>query len=221
MAQPIDGSQNATDGSEAPPTGDAGRGAEAVKRALIEAAARRLGEAGPSNVTVRDIAKRAGVNHGQVHHYFGGKRGLLVEAMRSLARAHFEKTREETGGAAIPQLFNLADDPDYWRAVCQVTMEGDLDLARIEVDEDISVPRSAMREIMRRHSIEEDDLDFKAQFACIAALQLGWVALEDFLLLITDVAEEDRSALRARAKALLEQWIDRGLEEHATAKETP
>ena len=30
----------------------------------------------------RHLAERAGVNHGQVHHYFGGKRGLLEAAMR-------------------------------------------------------------------------------------------------------------------------------------------
>ena len=196
MAQPIDEGQ---------------RGADAVKAALIDATAARLSEAGPSSVSVRDIARRAGVNHGQVHHYFGGKRGLLVAAMRKLARDHFLRIGERSGGGAIPPAFSLADDPDYWRAVCQVMMEGDFELARIEVDEGMSVPRRALDALMERYAIAPDDLDFKARFAAITALQLGWVALEDFIMLVSDVADEDRDEVRERAKGLLEEWVDRSL----------
>ncbi|MCP4037579.1 MAG: TetR family transcriptional regulator, partial [bacterium] len=169
--------------------GDSSRGTDAVRTALIEAAASRLSEAGPRSVSVRDIARRAGVNHGQVHHYFGSKRGLLVAAMKKLAQDHFEATRTHSGGNPIPPLFVLAEDPDYWRAVCQIMMEGDIDLARIEVDEGISVPRTALASLMEQYGIASDDLDFKARFAMMAALQLGWVALEDFIMLISDVAE--------------------------------
>lgn len=189
------------------PLDDANRGADAVKAALIEAAAARLGEVGPSSVSVRDVARRAGVNHGQVHHYFGGKRGLLVAAMRKLARDHFLKTREQSAGGVIPPTFGLADDPDYWRAVCQVVMEGDLELARIEVDEDLSVPRRALAALMERYGIADDDLEFKARFASVTALQLGWVALEDFVMLVSDVADEDRAEVRERAKGLVAEWM--------------
>ena len=200
------------------PLDDPSRGADAVKAALIEAAAARLGEAGPSSVSVRDVARRAGVNHGQIHHYFRGKRGLLVAAMRKLARDHFRKTREKSADGVIPPTFGLADDPDYWRAVCQVVMAGDLELARIEVDEDISVPRRALAALMERYGIAEGDLDFKARFAAVTALQLGWVALEDFVLLVSDVADEDRAEVRERAKGLLEEWMKYALSDERSAE---
>ncbi len=226
MAEPTTPNPTAPSSGAPEVDSEAQRGADAVRRALIEAAAQRLGETGPSNVSVRDVARRAGVNHGQVHHYFGGKRGLLVAAMRKLATDHFELTRERSGGSPIPPLFVLAEDPDYWRAICQVTMEGDLDLARLEVDEDISIPRSAMRELMQRYEIADDDLDYKAQFASLVAMQLGWVALEDFIMLVADVRDEDRDEVRARAKAMLEGWIARTLgrlqtETPPTSEETP
>jgi AcrR family transcriptional regulator len=195
----------------AEPVDDAQRGADAVRAALIEAAATRLSEAGPSSVSVREVARRAGVNHGQVHHYFGGKRGLLIEAMRKLARDHLEKIGARSADGVIPPAFALADDPGYWRAVCQVMMEGDLELARIEVDEGLSVPRRALDALMERYDIAPDDLDFKARFAAITALQLGWVALEDFIMLVSDVADEDREQVRQRAKRLLEEWVARSL----------
>ena len=47
---------------------------------LIDAAADLLGEVGPRAMTVRSIAQRVGVNHGLIHHYFGGKQPLLEAA---------------------------------------------------------------------------------------------------------------------------------------------
>ncbi len=58
------------------------RGEEEVRTALIEAAiASYVGEA---EFSVRRIASAAGVNHGQVHHYFGGKQGLRAAMLQFL-----------------------------------------------------------------------------------------------------------------------------------------
>jgi AcrR family transcriptional regulator len=181
---------------------------EAVRTALVEAAAALLADAGPRAVSVRDVARRAGVNHGQVHHYFGGKRGLLRAAMRHLAARHLEHTLELSDGGPIPPALSLAGDPDYWRAVCQVVMEGDLELARLEIDEGISVPRRALDALSTRRGVAPDDLDFKARFAALAALQLGWVAFEDFMMLIADVPEQDREALRERVRAIVVSFVE-------------
>ena len=48
------------------------RGECAVRTALLEAACDMLAEVGPKSLSVRRLAERAGVNHGQIHHYFGG-----------------------------------------------------------------------------------------------------------------------------------------------------
>ena len=87
------------------------RGGEAVRTALLDAAAELLAEVGPEATSVRDVARRAGVNHGQVHHYFGGKRGLLEAAMRGLAHDHHAFVRERRGDAAYPPPLLLAQDP--------------------------------------------------------------------------------------------------------------
>ncbi|MEE2664220.1 MAG: TetR/AcrR family transcriptional regulator [Myxococcota bacterium] len=186
-------------------------GRDAVKTALVDAAAAMLSEVGPRALTVRDVARRAGVNHGQVHHCFGGKRGLLEAAMRQLARGHYEHARELTGDALYPPALSLAEDSSYWRAVCRVVIEGDLDLARIEIDEGISVPRNVLRSLQQALEIEPDDLDFKARVAAMAALTLGWVAFEDFMLLVADVEPEQREALRSRVKQLIQDATEQAL----------
>ena len=181
------------------------RGGDAVKTALIKAAAGMMAQMGPSALSVRDVAAAAGVNHGQVHHYFGGKRGLLRAAIRYLAEQHLANATRRAGGGPIPPALTLGQDSNYWRAIAHTVMEGDLDLARVEIEAGISVPRRAMHALMERAGATEGDIDFKAHFAAGAALQLGWAAFEDFVLLLADVDPADHDELRDRVKDLVKQ----------------
>ncbi|MEM7720267.1 MAG: transcriptional regulator BetI [Pseudomonadota bacterium] len=58
------------------------------KAALIEATIAEIGSRGTINVTVNQIAGRAGVSSALAHHYFGGKEDLLLEAMRHTLRLY-------------------------------------------------------------------------------------------------------------------------------------
>lgn len=188
------------------------RGSEVVRAALIDQAAKMLGEVGPSRISVRDVAARAGVNHGQVHHYFGGKRGLLNAAMTHLARGHYEHSNALRGDAPFPPVLSLAADSGYWRAVCQVVMDGDLELARLEVDEGISVPRAALATLLEQHRGQQSELEIKAKFAALAASQLGWVAFEQFMFLVADVEPDEQEALRTEVKKIFEDTVAREID---------
>ncbi len=60
-------------------------GMEAIRRrALVDAAIKAVHARGSINVTISDIAKRAGVSQGLAHHYFGSKDELMLAAMRHL-----------------------------------------------------------------------------------------------------------------------------------------
>jgi AcrR family transcriptional regulator len=56
---------------------DKPHGKDAVIKAIIEAAVPLVAERGVTNVTFRDIAKAANVNHGLITHYFGNKEELM------------------------------------------------------------------------------------------------------------------------------------------------
>lgn len=58
--------------------------AENRKRALIGAALLEISERGSLEVTVAQIARRAGVSPALAHHYFGGKDDLILATMRHL-----------------------------------------------------------------------------------------------------------------------------------------
>ena len=74
-------------------------------------------------MTIRDIADHAGVNHAQIHHYFGGKQGLLMATYKQLAFEHVEQL--ERRKISPENLGNepLADITDnYFRAIIPIQL---------------------------------------------------------------------------------------------------
>jgi AcrR family transcriptional regulator len=71
-----------------------------LRRALLEAATQAIAEVGPAAVSLRDLARRAGVSHAAPAHHFGDKAGLLTavatDGFRQLA-ATLGQTSQATG----------------------------------------------------------------------------------------------------------------------------
>lgn len=54
------------------------------KAALVKATIEEIGASGSLDVTVSQIAKRAGMSSALAHHYFGGKEQILLAGMRHI-----------------------------------------------------------------------------------------------------------------------------------------
>src|SRR5215213_6595995 len=71
-----------------------------LRRALLEAAVEAIAEVGPAAISLRDLARRAGVSHAAPAHHFGDKAGLLTavaaDGFRRLA-ATLGEAYEATG----------------------------------------------------------------------------------------------------------------------------
>ncbi|QFS83410.1 HTH-type transcriptional regulator BetI [Roseivivax sp. THAF40] len=70
---------------------------------LIAATLREIGAKGTLNVTVGQIAKRAGVSPGLAFHYFGDKERLFLAAMRSILRDYGRQIRRALKGCETPR----------------------------------------------------------------------------------------------------------------------
>ncbi|POF34559.1 transcriptional regulator BetI [Roseibium marinum] len=73
------------------------------RRSLIDATVDAIHERGYSDVTMAQIAKRAGVSGGLVHHYFGSKDQLLAATMRHLLTELGRAIRESLAEAQTPR----------------------------------------------------------------------------------------------------------------------
>lgn len=73
------------------------------RRALIDATISAIGARGSLDVTMSEIAGRAGVSSALAHHYFGAKDELLLATMRHLLAELNADTRSALAGADGPR----------------------------------------------------------------------------------------------------------------------
>lgn len=75
-------------------------GMEPIRReALVKATIAEIGEAGTLDVTVSQIARRAGMSSALAHHYFGGKTEIFLAAMRRILSDFGEEVRSQLAAA--------------------------------------------------------------------------------------------------------------------------
>jgi TetR/AcrR family transcriptional repressor of bet genes len=78
-------------------------GAEpARRRELIIAALNAIGETGSLDVSVKEIANKAGMSSALAFHYFGGKNEIVSETMRFLLRELTAVMRTSLRGKSLP-----------------------------------------------------------------------------------------------------------------------
>jgi TetR/AcrR family transcriptional repressor of bet genes len=78
-------------------------GMEPIRRtALVAATIEEIGAAGHLDVTVGQIAKRAGMSTALAHHYFGGKDQIFLAAMRHILREFGAEVRTALQHAPTP-----------------------------------------------------------------------------------------------------------------------
>ncbi len=73
------------------------------KAALVKATIVEIGRAGSLDVTVSQIARRAGMSTALAHHYFGGKEQMLLAAMRHVLAIY---------GAEVRGALHMADNAE-------------------------------------------------------------------------------------------------------------
>jgi TetR/AcrR family transcriptional repressor of bet genes len=73
------------------------------RRALIDATIATIGDRGTLDVTMSEIAGRAGVSSALAHHYFGAKQDLLKATMRHLLSELGHDAREALRNAGSPR----------------------------------------------------------------------------------------------------------------------
>lgn len=78
------------------------------RRALISAAIEAIHDRGMGDVTMGDIARRAGVSSALAHHYFGSKDDLLLATMRHLLDELGAEFRRRLAAADGPEARVMA-----------------------------------------------------------------------------------------------------------------
>lgn len=83
---------------------------ETTRTLILQAARRRLCEAGYAQLNVRDIARDAGVNHALISYYFGGKQQLVLAVLDEANQQLLERQARMYG--------DTASAGEKWRQAC-------------------------------------------------------------------------------------------------------
>ncbi len=79
-------------------------GMEPIRRAaLVRATITEIGRAGSLDVTVSQIARRAGMSSALAHHYFGSKEQIFLAAMRHILSLYGAEIRGALAAASGPR----------------------------------------------------------------------------------------------------------------------
>jgi AcrR family transcriptional regulator len=164
--------------------------------ALLDAAEELFAERGPAAVSLRDVARRADVNLGLIHHYIGSRDDLL---QRVFARAT-ERARRVVVDAADPSdaLSRLralgGTDDRYTRLLTWALLE--------RHDPRHFHGRSAALDAISTRS-GRDSRELRVALALAMVQTLGWKLFGDYAMVAAGLDDEDRQEVRAEIDELV------------------
>jgi TetR/AcrR family transcriptional regulator, repressor for neighboring sulfatase len=138
-------------------------GKDEVVAAVLEAASELFAEKGPAATSIREVAARAGVNHGLLHRHFGSKSQLLAATLQHLADSG-AKLRES--GAPTEEL--QAAQELQARVMVRSTLDG---FPIEELQKRFPGMERFLQEVRSGHS---DERRARLLAAHAMALQFGW-----------------------------------------------
>src|SRR3954453_18133437 len=114
---------------------------------ILDSASALFAERGYEEVTIEDVAKAAGVARGLVHHYFGGRKEVLLALLERVGVVREEQLRPPVGRSARARV---ADSVSRWLDWTEANRT--IYLGTIAPGEDIAAPdvRRVVAELMSR-----------------------------------------------------------------------
>jgi AcrR family transcriptional regulator len=183
--------------------------------AIRRAAAELFIERSPSSVSLRQIADRAGVNYGLIHHYFRTKEALLGEVFADFSARGADLIAEAPSvREAMATFLPPEGASSYSRMLAWAVLDG----ARAEQFHQ-SPAFQRIRELVEREwrdaGVRPTDVAIDSHLVTAAAMAtiLGWRFFQPFLASAGELGDRDEGAAAAEVIELLSVMI-RAVAEH-------
>ncbi len=168
------------------------KGRQNVEKKLIESAAVLVGSIGPNQLTIRDIADHAGVNHAQIHHYFGGKDGLLLATYKLLAFEHIEQLQRRNVSPDNMIREPLGDiTSNYFKAIIRAVLDNRMDLVRVQVNSNLSMSKKTLDQLVKIKNEKIPTAEMKAAIALIMVVEFGLASMKPYIMEVLDISEKE------------------------------
>ncbi|MFE3057997.1 helix-turn-helix domain-containing protein [Nocardia sp. NPDC059239] len=171
------------------------QGREAIVAAVLDSATALFAERGPTATSIRDIAERAGVNHGLVFRHFGAKDKLVAEVLDHLGAGHADRELSSTD-----TRLSL-----HWTVIARCLLDG---YPAGELQHRFPV-MNRLFQVAQQYHDERPDAALAAAHA--AALELGWQLFGPFLRSAAGLDELTLEQLQAAADERARRILTSGL----------
>lgn len=168
-------------------------GREAVRAAVIKAAANLFAARGVEAVSIRDIAAKANVNYGLIHRHFGTKENLLREVHNTLLQQLYGAVNNASLNETwlIETFKTIQSHEQLWRLEALIGLGGQCE-SRIQsgfpiMKDTVDAAKEAQAEGRLRK-----DIDAKTLVAALGALTMGLLVFGDMILQGTGQTEKNR-----------------------------
>ena len=184
------------------------RGRDATIAAIVTAARDLYRSRTPAEVTMQEIADRANVNRGLVHHYFGSKEDLF----RAIFAMTSERAATEVRGAPtlLDGLAVTRSRRDGYARMLAWAMVSGMDAA------DFVTRSPTMAELVERarewplpaeDTTVHGPFDERVVVAAAIALSLGWQLYEPFMRVAGDLGDLGADDVRAQVSDLIDLMV--------------
>lgn len=159
-----------------PTTADGRRpsGRDEGVEALLDAANRLFAAKGPADVSLREIAREANVNHGMVHRYFGTRDDLVDRLLERMATdwTDFAQSADDFG-AAVDRMLGTDESAETSAGAWIRLLAWSL-LTEAPASSGAAQRRYATLDLLPAMLKDRDEDDATATTAAVLALVYGW-----------------------------------------------
>ena len=186
------------------------RGKQQVQRALVDAGIKLFSERGMKNVSVRELADEACVNHSLLFRHFGNKDGLI----KVVFEERFEKmgvfnNSEITDGEQMLEtsIRAVMRDEQLWRLMTFAALEGSDWILRSIPSPYIKATLSQLEKSQNEGSIY-NGVEASVLLGSGFALGLGWAVFRKILMSMAGAQDRNFEELRIQVDKLWEDLLE-------------
>ena len=174
-------------------------GKDDVTAAVVEAAGELFSLHGFDGVSLRDIARKAGVNHGLIHRHFGSKENLRGRTLQHMADAMLADVMDADNLPDISRraFQSLKKHENFWRILARTILDG---YSTGEMHDRYPVARLMIERVnaAMKEGTLRGDIDPRMLVAAMFSFSCGYVIFEPYILVATGLDGMETDVVRDR-----------------------
>jgi AcrR family transcriptional regulator len=185
---------------------DVPRGGKAIKEAILQATEDLLARHSPTEISLRQIATAANLNHSLIHRYFGTKENVILAVHERIISKLGEQFSEiESLDGNVERLFKINEQNPSRRILLARAM---LDGADPQLIRHHFPTVHQLIELLKKKKTEtptSSEFDAETLAAFFVGAVMGWFLYEPFLLAATDLDAKSRDKVHRDIIQILEK----------------